>query len=102
MGEQRLRIMSCLNPGKYAASALQMTQKAYANGALYRSRLYRWFALCREDDARSGRPSTARTDQEIKAGFFYQLTTMASPPRMTAEGCNIRKNTVLTVGWLGG
>jgi hypothetical protein len=50
-----------------------LINKSYGSAAMSRANVHRWYARCREgredmkDDARSGLPSTARTDENVES-----------------------------------
>ena len=51
---------------------IELINKSYGSAAMSRAIVYRWYACFRDgrenvkDDARSGRPSTARTDENVE------------------------------------
>jgi transposase len=56
--------------GKSAVETIGLINKAYGSASMSRANMYWWYARFRDgredakDDARSGRPSTARTDEK--------------------------------------
>jgi len=70
--EQRVCIEFCFLLGKTAAETVTMLQEAFKEKALSQARVYEWFSRFKrgdmsfEDQARSGRPSTSRTDENIQ------------------------------------
>ncbi|KAJ4442695.1 hypothetical protein ANN_04284 [Periplaneta americana] len=70
--EQRANIKFCQKLGKTAAETFQMMQQVYGEDALNRSVVFRWhrrFLQGRdslEDDVRTGRPQTIRTERKIQ------------------------------------
>ena len=58
--------------GKTAAETVTMLREAYKEEALSQARVYEWFSRLKrgdmslEDQPRSGRPSTSRTDENVK------------------------------------
>lgn len=70
--EQRVAIKFCFKAGKNATETVEMINLAYGDEALTRSNVFRWYGLFRdgrnevEDNPRSGRPSTSRTDENIE------------------------------------
>jgi len=80
--EQRVCIGFCLLLGKTAAETVAMLREAFKEEALSQARAYEWFSRLKcgdmslEDQPRSGRPSTSRTDENIKkirdAMMFYR------------------------------
>jgi hypothetical protein len=71
--EQRVAITFCLKAGLSATETLVLVQKAYGNEALNRSNVFRRYSRFREgrglveDDRRSGRPKSTRTEVNIAA-----------------------------------
>ena len=67
--EQRANIKFMFNLGKYASETLSALQQVYGDTALKKSAAYDWFSQFNngketlEDDQRSGRPSTYRTEK---------------------------------------
>ena len=61
----------CFLLGKTAAETVAMLQTAYKDVAMSKTQVYEWFArfkngqMSLEDQPRSGRPSTSRTDENI-------------------------------------
>ena len=70
--EQRVCIRFCFLLGKIAAEIVTMLREAFKEDALSHARVYEWFSrfkrgdMSLEDQPRSGRPSTSRTDENIK------------------------------------
>ena len=70
--EQRVCIKFCFLLGKTAAETVTMLRGAFKEEASSQARVYEWFSwfkrgdMSLEDQPRSGRPSTSRTDKNIK------------------------------------
>lgn len=70
--EQRAAVKFCFLLGKTAAETLEMLKAAYKDDALNKSCVYEWFKRFKngdmsiEDQPRSGRPCTARTDTNVE------------------------------------
>jgi len=70
--EQRVCIKFCFLLRKTAAETVTMLREAFREEALSQARVYEWFSRLKrgdmslEDQPRSGRPSTSRTDENIK------------------------------------
>ena len=70
--EQRVCIKFCFPLGKTAAETVTMLREAFKEEALSQAKVYEWFSqfkhgdMSLEDQPRSGRPSTSRTDENIK------------------------------------
>ena len=70
--EQRVCIEVCFLLEKTAAETVTMLREAVKEEALSQARVYEWFSQFKrgdkslEDQPRSGRPSTSRTNENIK------------------------------------
>jgi len=70
--EQRYAIKFCVRLGKNATETYHMLQEAFKEDCISRSQSGRWHKALKEgredvaDEPRSGRPSTARTDDNVK------------------------------------
>lgn len=70
--EQRCAIKFCFKLGKTAVETYKMLQQAYGEDCLSRGRVFEWFGRFKEgresvqDDSRSGRPVSARNDNQIE------------------------------------
>jgi hypothetical protein len=93
--EQRIAIKFCFKLGKNTTETVQMLKTAYGDQALSKSQVCRWFKLLKEgredvqDEARSGRPSTTKTDVNAPAHTAFIVTnyltkagipTISQPP----------------------
>jgi len=62
--------------GKTAAETVTMLREAFKEEALSQARVYEWLSwfkrgdMSPEDQPRSGRPSTSRTDENIKKTHY--------------------------------
>lgn len=69
--EQRCAIRFCFKLGHSATETFQKLQQAYGDSVLSRAQVFRWFKEFSEgreaieDEPRSGRPSTAKTDENV-------------------------------------
>ncbi|XP_015373628.1 PREDICTED: putative uncharacterized protein FLJ37770 [Diuraphis noxia] len=69
--EQRCAIRFCFKLGHSATETFKKLQQAYGESVLSRAQVFRWFKAFSEgrklieDDPRSGRPSTAKNDENI-------------------------------------
>jgi transposase len=69
--EQCYTIKFCAKLNKSLANTHQMIQEAYGDSALSYSQVSRWLKLFKngreevEDDPRSGRPSTSKSDKNV-------------------------------------
>jgi len=70
--KERVYIKLCFLLGKTAAETVTMLREAFKEEALSQARVYEWFSRLKrgdmsfEDQPRSWRPSTSRTDENIK------------------------------------
>jgi len=70
--EQRVCIEFCFLLGKTAAENVTMLREAFKEEALSQARVYEWLSrfkrgdMSLEDQPRCGRPSTSRTDENVK------------------------------------
>lgn len=70
--EQRAAVKFCFLLGKTPAETLVMLKTAYGDNALSKTRVYDWFSRFKvgdmsiDDQPRSGRPSTSRTDENVE------------------------------------
>ena len=70
--ERRVCIRFCFLLGKTAAETVMMFQEAFKEEALSQARVYEWFSRLKcgdmslEDQPRSWRPSTSRTDENVQ------------------------------------
>ena len=78
--QQLVCIKFCVKNGFNGAQTLEMLKECFGNNTLTRSNVFRWHERFRsgresvEDDERSGRPSTAKTDEninKIKGWIFF-------------------------------
>ncbi|UYV67491.1 hypothetical protein LAZ67_5000890 [Cordylochernes scorpioides] len=69
--EQQYAIKFCVRLGKNATETFQMLQKAFKDDCISRSQSGKWHKVFKEgreevaDEPRSGRPTTARTDENM-------------------------------------
>jgi len=70
--EQRTNLKFLVKLGKTPSEALELLQQVYGDETMSRSRVFEWHKRFREgrqdveDDPRSGRPSTSRTDANVE------------------------------------
>ena len=100
MEEHRVAIEFCVKAGKSAVEMIELINKAYGSTAMSRANVYRWYARFRngreyvKDDARSGRPSTARTDENKESVHRLLTEDRRTTLQMIAERLNTGKETV--------
>ena len=79
---------------------IELINKAYGSAAMSRAIVCRWYAPFRvgkedvKDDARSGRPSTARKDENVKSVRRLLTGDRRTTLQMIADHLNIGKDTV--------
>lgn len=72
LSEQRAAVKFCFLLGKNAAETVLMLKTAYKDDAMGKTQVYEWFARFKngdmsiDDKPRSGRPSTARIDENVE------------------------------------
>jgi len=70
--EQRICLRFCFCLGKTATKAHEMLQKAFKEETLSHTQVFEWFAgfkrgeMSAENHPHSGRPSTSRSDKNVK------------------------------------
>jgi len=100
MEEQRVAIKFCVKAGKSAVEMIELINKVYGSAAMSCAIVYPWYARFRngredvKDNARSGRPSTARTEENVE--YVRRLLTedLRTTLQMIADLLNIGKETV--------
>ena len=94
-----MAIKFCVKAGKSAVETIELINKAYGSAAMSRAIVYRWYACFRDrredvkDDARSGRPSTARTDENVESVRRLLTEDRRTTLQMTGDRLNIGKET---------
>jgi len=100
MEEQKVVIKCCVKAGKSAVETIELINKAYGSAATSRANVYRCYARFRDgregvkDDARSGRLSTARTDENVVSVRRLLTEDRRTTLQVTADRLNIGKETV--------
>jgi len=93
-------IKFCVKAGKSAVETIELINKAYGSAAMSRANVYRWYARFRDGredmkgDARSGRPSTARTDENVESVCRLLTEDRRTTLQTIADRLNIGKETV--------
>ena len=94
-----MAIKFCVKAGKSAVETIELINKAYGSASMSHANVYRWYVRLRDgredvkDDARSGRPSIARTDKNVESVHLLtedRHTTL----QVIADHLNIGKETV--------
>ena len=95
-----MSIKFCVRAGKSAVEMIELINKAYGSAAMSHGNVYRWYARFRDgredvkDDARSGRPSTTRTDKNVESVRRLLTEDRRTTVQMIADHLNIGKETV--------
>ncbi|XP_004683275.2 PREDICTED: putative uncharacterized protein FLJ37770 [Condylura cristata] len=98
--EQRISIKFCVKLNKSASETHHLLKEAYGSDVMSRARVFDWYKRFKEgredvrDDARSGRPVTHRTDENIQKVKDLVCSNRQLTVRMMAEELNLDKETV--------
>ena len=98
-----MAIKFCVKASKSAVETIKLVNKAYGSAAMSRANVYQWYACFRDgredlkDDARSGRPLTARTDENMESVCHLLTEDRCTPLKMIADRLNIGKETVCQI-----
>ncbi|XP_030691893.1 protein GVQW3 isoform X2 [Globicephala melas] len=98
--EQRISIKFCVKLNKSASETHHLLKEAYGDEVMSRARVFDWHKRFKEgredirDDARSGRPVTHRTDENIQKVKDLVCSNRQLTVRMMAEELNLDKETV--------
>ncbi|XP_007939112.2 protein GVQW3 [Orycteropus afer afer] len=98
--EQRISIKFCVKLNKSASETHHLLKEAYGDEVMSRARVFDWHKRFKEgredvrDDARSGRPVTHRTDENIQKVKDLVCSNRHLTVRMMAEELNLDKETV--------
>ncbi|KAM6172860.1 protein GVQW3 isoform 2-T2 [Erethizon dorsatum] len=98
--EQRISIKFCIKLNKSASETHHLLKEAYGDEVMSRARVFDWHRRFKEgredvrDDARSGRPVTHRTDENIQKVKNLVCSNRQLTVRMMAEELNLDKETV--------
>lgn len=98
--EQRISIKFCVQLSKSASETHHLLKEAYGDEVMSRARVFDWHKRFKEgrkdvrDDARSGRPVTHRTDENIQKVKDLVCSNRQLTVRMMAEELNLDKETV--------
>ena len=90
-----MAIKFCVNASKSAVETIELINKAYGSAAMSRAIVYRWYSRFRgrredvKDDARSGRPSTARTYENLESVRRLLTEDHRTALQMIADRLNI-------------
>jgi len=93
-------IKFCVKAGKSAVETIKLINKAYDSAAMSRANVYQWYACFQDgredvkDDARSGCPLTARTDENMESVHRLLTEDRRTTLQMIADCLSIGKETV--------
>ena len=100
--EQRTNIKFLVKLGKNGQEFLHVLEMVYGESAMKRITVYKWVDLFKEgresvdDDARAGRPSTSRVDENIRVYDLVKADRRITT-RMIAEKLGISNGSVQTI-----
>ena len=103
MEEQRVAIKFCVKAGKSAVETIELINKAYGSAVMGCANVYWWYAHFQDgredvkDDARSGHPSTARTDENVESDCRLLTEDRRTTVQVIADLLNIGKETVCRI-----
>lgn len=98
--EQRCAIKFCFKLGHNATETCTKLQQAYGDAALSRAQVFRWFKEFSEgresieDDLRSGRPTTAKNDENVERIRLLVRSDRRLTVRLIADNLNLNHTTV--------
>ena len=98
--EQRCAIKFCVKLGETSIETFNKLKQAYGEHALSRSQVFKWFKAfsegreSNEDEARSGRPSTSKTDNNVEIVGALVRSDRRLTVRMIAVELNLNHATV--------
>ncbi|XP_026320722.1 protein GVQW3-like [Hyposmocoma kahamanoa] len=98
--EQRYAVKFCVLLGKNTVETNEMIKQAFKDKALSESSVRKWHKMFRDgreevtDEARSGRPSTSRTDENVDRVRQLLNEDRRQGVRLIAQTLNIAKSTV--------
>jgi len=90
-------IRLCVKASKSAVETIELIDKAYGSAARSPAVVYRWYARFQDgredmkDDARSGRPSTTRTDKNVESVRHLLTEDRRTTLQLIADRLNIGK-----------
>ncbi|XP_018355926.1 PREDICTED: putative uncharacterized protein FLJ37770 [Trachymyrmex septentrionalis] len=93
--EQRVCINFCVKNGIKCSKTLEMLTVAYGESTLSKKNVYKWYKLFQEgrenvnDEPRSGRPSTSKTDENVQEVKEIVLKNRRITIREIADDLNI-------------
>lgn len=101
--EQRVNIKFLVKLGKNGSEIHDMLQTVYGDSSLCRAAVFNWVKRFKEgredvgDDARQGRPSTSRVDQNLARVPELVLADRHITQRMIANTLNNSKGSVQSI-----
>jgi len=100
MEEQRVAIEFCVKASKSVVETIELINMVCFSAAMTRANVYWWYAHGREDvkdDDRSGRSSTARTDENLESVRRLLTEGRRTTLQVIADRLNIGKESVRQV-----
>ena len=101
--EQRVNLKFLVKLGKNPNECVKLLQEAYGEDAMSKTRVYEWHKRFKngreevEDDRKSGRPSTSKTDENIDRVRQLVRSDRRLTVRMIAEELGMNRETVRTI-----
>ena len=101
--EQRVNLKLLVKLGKNPNECVKLLQEAYGEDAMSKTRVYEWHKRFKngreevEDDRKSGRPSTSKTDENIDRVRQLVRSDRRLTVRMIAEELSMNRETVRTI-----
>ena len=95
--EQRICVKFCVKIGKSVTKTIEMLKIAFGEEAMCRTQTYEWWKRFKEgrtsvdDDPRSGRPSTSKTDDNVAKVLEVIRSNRRLTVREIAEEVSISK-----------
>ena len=95
-----MAIKFCVKAGKSAVEMIELINKAYGSTAMSCANVYQWYACFRDsredmkDNDRCGRPSTARTNENMESVRRLLAEDHRTTLQVIADYLNIGKETV--------
>jgi len=92
-------IKFCVKASKSAVETMKLINKAYGSAAMSCAHVYWWYASFQDgredvkDDARSGHPLTARTDENVESVRCLLTEDRRTTLQVIADSLNIGKET---------
>jgi transposase len=98
--EQRYAIKFCVKLNETATETFERLKRAYGDDVLSKAQVFRWHKAFKEerenveDEHRSGRPSTGKSDENVEPVGYLVATDRRWTVRFVANELNMNKNAV--------